>query len=167
MEVWSWPFLSIDSSKSRWEAEVMLSVVSLISSSTGYKKSTSTSGPDNVQSLGWLRTTHNRSIYKWKWTGMVAEGRDCMNTFLWVKKDIDYKRGAICSYRNADCLLEDISRKTTKMLSNRNSSILMMSSSLCLVGFFLESECSFTNMLLHAPIPKYLYLRFPFLKVNE
>ena len=49
--------------------------------------------------------------------------------------------------------------KTTKMLSTRNSSILMMSSSeyLC-----LESECSFTKYDSSCPKTRYLYLRLPF-----
>ena len=55
--------------------------------------------------------------------------------------------------------------KTTKILSTRNSSILMMSSSEYL---FLESECSFTKYVFSCPIinTKYLYLRLPFFE-NE
>ena len=53
--------------------------------------------------------------------------------------------------------------KTTKILSTRNSSILMMSSSEYL---FLESECSFTKYVSSCPSTKYLYLRLPFLKMN-
>ena len=52
--------------------------------------------------------------------------------------------------------------KTTKILSTRNSSILMMSSS----GYlFLESEYSFTKYVSSCPNTKYLYLRLPFLKI--
>ena len=53
--------------------------------------------------------------------------------------------------------------KTTKILSTRNSSILMMSSSEYL---FLESECSFTKYISSCPNTKYLYLRLPFLKMK-
>ena len=54
--------------------------------------------------------------------------------------------------------------KTTKMLSTRNSSILMMSSSeyLC-----LESECSFKKCDSSWPKTRYLYLRLPFLNMKE
>ena len=54
--------------------------------------------------------------------------------------------------------------KTTKMLSTRNSSILMMSSS---ENLFLESECSFTRYASLWPKTRYLYLRLPFLKMKE
>ena len=53
--------------------------------------------------------------------------------------------------------------KTTKILSTRNSSILMMSSSEYLL---LESECSFTKYVSSCPNTKYLYLRLPFLKMK-
>ena len=46
--------------------------------------------------------------------------------------------------------------KTTKMLSTRNSSILMMSSSKYLL-FFLESECPFTKYVSSCHNTKYLY----------
>ena len=52
---------------------------------------------------------------------------------------------------------------TTKILSTRNSSILMMSSSEYL---FLESECSFTKYVSSCPKTKYLYLRLSFLKMK-
>ena len=54
--------------------------------------------------------------------------------------------------------------KTTKILSTRNSSILMMSSSEYL---FLESECSFTKYVSSCRNTKYLYLRLPFLKMKD
>ena len=47
MEVWSWLSLSIDSSKSKQEAEVLLSVISLITSSTR------SNDPDNFQIM-WV-----------------------------------------------------------------------------------------------------------------
>ena len=53
--------------------------------------------------------------------------------------------------------------KTTKILSTRNSSILMMSSTEYL---FLESECSFTKYVFSCPNTKYLYLRLSFLKMK-
>ena len=53
--------------------------------------------------------------------------------------------------------------KTKKILSTRNSSILMMSS---LEYLFLESECSFTKYVSSCPKTKYLYLRLPFLKMK-
>ena len=54
--------------------------------------------------------------------------------------------------------------KTTKMLSTRNSSILIMSSS---VYLFFASECYFTKWGPSRPKTKYLYLRFPFLWRKE
>ena len=53
--------------------------------------------------------------------------------------------------------------KTTKILSTRNSSILMMSSSEYLL---LESECSYTKYVSVCPNTKYLYLRLPVLKMK-
>ena len=50
--------------------------------------------------------------------------------------------------------------KTTKMLSTRNSSILMMSSWVCLL---FESESYLTKKGSSRPKTKYLYLRCPFL----
>ena len=49
--------------------------------------------------------------------------------------------------------------KTTKILSTRNSSILMVSSSEYLS---LESECSITKYVSACPNTIYLYLRLPF-----
>ena len=84
--------------------------------------------------------------------------------FVWIQKDVREKRGTIRTHWNADCLLEDFSgQKTTKILSTRNSSILMMSSSEYLL---LESECSFTKYVSSCPNTKYLYLRLPFLKMK-
>ena len=53
--------------------------------------------------------------------------------------------------------------KTTIILSTRNSSILMMSSS---EDLFVESECFFTKYVSSCPNTKFLYLRLPFLKMK-
>ena len=53
--------------------------------------------------------------------------------------------------------------KTTKILSTKNFSLLMMSSSEYL---FLESDCFFTNYDSSCIHTKYLYLRLPFLKMK-
>ena len=61
--------------------------------------------------------------------------------FVWIQKDVDEKRGAICTHWNA--CFKTFQTKSTKM-STRNSSILMTSS---LENLFLETECSFTDFL--------------------
>ena len=53
--------------------------------------------------------------------------------------------------------------KTTKILSTRNSSTLIMSS---IEYSFLESECFFTKYASSCPKTKYVYLRLPFLKMK-
>ena len=82
--------------------------------------------------------------------------------FVWIQKGCRREEGHN-SYP-LECLLSAgrlFSAKTTKILSTRNSSILMMSSSEYLL---LESECSFTKYVSSCPNTKYLYLRLPFLK---
>ena len=72
--------------------------------------------------------------------------------------------GTICSIGIPTICWKTFPTKTTKMLSTRNSSILMMSSSeyLC-----LESECFFTKYDSSGPKTRYLYLRLPFLNMEE
>ena len=72
-----------------------------------------------------------------------AESKDCMNSALYEYKNMSTRRGA--QFVPMEILIicwKIFPAKTTKMLSTRNSSILMLSSS---VYLFFESECSFTK----------------------
>ena len=89
-----------------------------------------------------------------------VESKDCVESASYKYRKMSAR---IRSHLNADCLLEDFSGKTTKILSTRNSSILMMSSS---EYVFIETECSFTKYVSSCPKTKYLYLRLPFLKMK-
>ena len=83
--------------------------------------------------------------------------------FVWIQKDVGEKRGTIRTHWVPTVCWKTFPANTTKILSTRNSSILMMSSSEYLL---LESECSFTKYVSSYPNTKYLYLRLPFLKMN-
>ena len=94
-----------------------------------------------------------------------VESRDCMksasNEFT---KNMSTRRGAqFVPIGMPTVCWKTFPAKTTKILSTRNSSILMMSSS---EHLFLESECSFTKYVSSCPKTKYLYLRLPFLKMK-
>ena len=113
-----------------------------------------TSGPYYFRILCCLWTVgiHHRCTYKWDWTKMLTlprwEQRLHKFRLLWIQKNVGEKRGTSRTHWNADCLLANFSVKTTKILSTRNSSILMMSSSEYL---FLEPEFSFTNYVSSCP----------------
>ena len=119
-----------------------------------------TSGPDYFRVLGYLWTIHHRCTYKREWTDMLTlprwEQRLYESRLLWIQKDVGEKRGTIRTHWDADCLLENV---TTKILSTRNSTILMVSSSEYL---FLESECIFTIYVSSCHNTKYLRLPFFF-----
>ena len=140
----------------------MLSVVSLISSSAGYI------WPRWFSNSGFLWTINHRFTCMWDWTEMLTvsfplRAKTYEIHFVWIQKDISENMGTIRNHWNANCLLEDFSGKIMKILSNRNSVILMMSSSEYL---FLESECSFAKYVSSYPNTKYLYLWLPFFE-NE
>ena len=87
MEVWRWLSLQTDNSKSRSEAEVILSVMSLISSSAGY-----TFGPDNFQILDCLWTLHHRCTCKWDWTEMLAISFPLRAKTAWIPLRMNTER---------------------------------------------------------------------------
>ena len=126
------------------------------------------SGPDNFRILGCLMTIHHRCTCRWDWTEMLNVSFPLRAKTVWNPLRMNTERcrreaGTIRTHWNADCLLEDFPAKITKILSTRNSSILMMSSSEYL---FLESECFFTKYVSSCPNNKYLYRRLPFLKMK-
>ena len=144
------------------------------------------SGPDTVRRLGCLWAIHHRCTCKWDWTEMLTVSFPLRTKTVWNPFRMNKKRcwrdeghnsypldwfGLVWfiedlrrfsrTHWNGDCLLEDFSGKTTKILSIRNLSIFMMSSSEYLL---LESECSFTKYISSSPNTKYLYLWLPLLK---
>ena len=90
-----------------------------------------------------------------------VESKDCMKSPSYEYRKMSARRGA--QFVPTTVCWKTFPAKTTKILSTRNSSILMMSSSEYLL---LESECSFTKYVSSCPNTKYLYLRLPFFE-NE
>ena len=84
--------------------------------------------------------------------------------FMWVEKMSDRREILFEPIGIPTIFRETFPAKTTKMLSTRNSSILMMSP---LDYLFLKSERSFTKYASSWPKTRYLYLRLPFLKMKE
>ena len=113
---------------------------------------------------------HHRCTWKWDWTGMLNVSFPLRAKTVWNPLRMNTERCRREEGHNSyplECRLsvcwKTFPAKTTKILSTRNSSILMMSSSEYL---FLESECSFTKYVSSCPYTKYLYLRLPFLKMK-
>ena len=80
----------------------------------------------------------------------AVESKDYNIHFVWIQKDADEKRAQVVHIGTPTVYWKTFpAKKNTKIVSSRNSSILMMSSSEYL---FLESECSFTKMFLRALI---------------
>ena len=104
--------------------------------------------PDISQSLGYWLTIRHRYICMWSWTEMLifffpVESKDCMNSASYEYRNMSARRGAQFVPIGMPTICWKTSPpKTTKMLSTRNSSMLMMSSS---VYLFFESECSLTK----------------------
>ena len=104
-----------------------------------------TCDPDNSQSLGYWLTIRHRCICMWSWTDMLffffpVESKDCMNSASYEYRNVSARRGAqFVPIGMPTICWKTFPPKTTKMLSTRNSSMLMMSSS---VYLFFESECS-------------------------
>ena len=93
-----------------------------------------------------------------------VESKDCMKSASYEYRKMSARRGAqFVPIGMPTVCWKTFPAKTTKILSTRNSSILMMSSSEYLL---LESECSFTKYVSSYPNTKYLYLRLPFLKMK-
>ena len=96
---------------------------------------------------------------------LPVESKDCMNSASYESRNMSARRGVqFVPIGMPTICLTTFPAKTTKMLSTRNSSILMMSSSVYLL---FESECSLTKKGPSRPKTKYLYLRFPFLWMKE
>ena len=96
---------------------------------------------------------------------LPAESKDCMNSASYEYRNMSARRGAQFAPMGMPIICwKALTEKIMKMLSTRNSSILIMSSS---VYLFFESECSFTKYGPSRTKTKYLYLRFPFLWRKE
>ena len=95
----------------------------------------------------------------------LVESTDLMNYALYEYRYMSARRGAqfVAIGMPTNCW-KTFPPKTMKMLSTRNSSMLMMSSP---VYLFLESECSLTKYGPLRPKTRNLYLRFPFLWIKE
>ena len=108
------------------------------------------SDPDNSQNLGYWLTIRHRCNCMWSWTEMLIfsfqlRPKTYELRFVWVQKypGMSARRGAQFVPIGMPIICwKTFPPKTTKMLSTRNSSILMMSSS---VYWFFESGCSLTK----------------------
>ena len=112
-----------------------------------------TSDPDNSQNLGYWLTIRHRCICIWSWTETSAifffpvESKD-----LWIPLRMSTEicrlgeRHNLCPIGMPTICWKTFPPKTTKMLSTRNSSMLMMSSSVYLffrIWVFLDKIGSF------------------------
>ena len=105
------------SKKRKW---CSLYIVSLIS----------TSGLDNFQIMGCLWTIHHRCTCKWDWSFFPVERKDCMNSASYEYRKMSARRRAqFVPIGMPTVCWKTFPAKTTKILSTRNPSILMMSSS--------------------------------------
>ena len=107
-----------------------------------------TFGPDKF-SKSWLLIDNTSSMYlyvKLNWDAnffFPVESKDCMNSASYEYRNMSARRGAQFVPIGMPIICwKTFPPKTTKMLSTRNSSMLMMSSS---VYLFFESECSLTK----------------------
>ena len=102
--------------------------------------------PDNSQSQGYWLTIRHRCICMWSWTEMLfflVSSKDCMNSASFEYRNMSARReGQFLPIVMPTICWEKFPPNTTNMLSTRNSSILMMSSSVYLI---LESECFLTR----------------------
>ena len=106
--------------------------------------------PDNSQSLGYWLTIRHRCICMWSWTEMLIfflssweQRLYCMNSASYEYRNMSARRGAqFVPIGMSTICWKTFPPKTTKLLSTRNSSMIMMSSS---VYWFFESECSLTK----------------------
>ena len=109
---------------------------------------------------------HHPCICKSDWTEMLTVFLPLRAKTLWNPLRINIERCRREEGHNSytlEYLLDEFSAKTTKILSTRNWSILMLSSS---DNVFLESVCSFTKYVSSCPNTKYVYLRLRLLKMK-
>ena len=94
-----------------------------------------------------------------------VESKDCMNSASYEYRNMSAgKGGQFVPIGMPTICWKTFPPKTTKTLSTRNSSMLMMSSP---VYSFFESECSLTKYGPSRPKTRNLYPRFPFLRTKE
>ena len=92
-----------------------------------------------------------------------VEREDCMKSASYEYRKMSARSGAqFVPIGMPNVCWKLFRQKPRKILSTRNSSILMMLSS---EYSFLESDCSFTKYVSSCPNTKYLYLRLPFFKL--
>ena len=93
-----------------------------------------------------------------------TENKDCMKSASYEYRKTSARRGAqLVHIGMSTVCLKTFPVKTTKILSTRNSSILMMSSS---EYFLLVSECSCTKYVSSCPNTKDLYIWFRIIPVS-
>ena len=106
-----------------------------------------TSDPDNSQNLGYWLIIRHRCICMWSWTEMLIFSFQLRTKTVWIPLRMSTEICRLGEGHNL-CPLEwrlsvgtppPSPSKTTKMLSTKNSSMLMMSFS---VYLFFNSECS-------------------------
>ena len=118
-----------------------------------------TSGIYNFRILGCLWTIHHGCTYKWDWTEMLNVSFSLRAKIVLNPLRMNTERCQREERHNSYPLemptvcWKTFPAKTTNILSTRNSSILMMSSSEYLLW---ESECSFTKYVSSCPNTKYL-----------
>ena len=142
MELWSWPSLSMNRSKFRQEAEVLLYVVSLISSSTGYiwQRYFSKYGI-------FIWNLHNGRTGTWNWTEMLTVSFPLRAETWQIPLRMSIER---CQLDEGLCVpigmssfcWKSYSQNPGKILSIQDNYILIKSSSEYLL---LESGCLFTK----------------------
>ena len=127
-----------------------------------------TSDLDNSQNLDYWLTILYRCIDMWSWTEMLSVSLQPRAKTVWIlmsDRNMSARRGAQLVLIGMPTICwKTFSPRTTKMLSTRNSSMLIMSSS---VHLLFESECSLTKYGPSRPKTTHLYLRFLFLWVKE
>ena len=106
-----------------------------------------TSDPDNFQSGLLIDNTSSMYLYvKLNWDAnffFPCESKDCMNSASYEYRNMSARsRAQFVPIGIPTICWKTFPPKTTKMLSTRNSSMLLMSSS---VYLFFESECSLTK----------------------
>ena len=141
MEVRSWLSLQNDSSKSRRGAEVMLSVVSLISSSTGI--------------LGCLWTLYHRVTCKWYWTEAPTVSFplrvDSMNSASYMNTERCRREEGHNLYQ-LECRMS-----ARKLVRQKPQNYCQLETQVVPLHKIFFSSC---------PNTKYLYLRLPLLKMK-
>ena len=123
-----------------------------------------TSDPNNYQNLGYWFTIRHRCICMWSWTELLFFSFQLRAKTKWSPLRMSTE---ICRLGGSQFLpiwmtticRKTFSPKTTKMLSTRNSSMLMMSSS---VHLFLNLSVPWQNMVLRDLKPEICICDFHF-----